>query len=241
MKKDVQFNCQTLVSDTIIPHQILRLYNKLSQQNKLSLNWKKKKEHDLWCELCFCILSGNVSFELAKSVIDTLNKKELLNQHWIVEDAESTKVLNNALEESQFLPLRNNGEPRKYRYPTKRSAQIVKSAQVIYSDNESIKRILSKFESVTETRSYLFNQIPGLGIKEASHFLRNIHYSKSLAIIDVHILAFLKKNYLTAQSTIVTPNSYLKLERILKNLADFHSLDLAIFDLAVWHYMRKIS
>lgn len=236
----MQFSSQIQVNDTVIPHQILSFYDKLSQQNPLTSDWKEKREEDLWQELCFCILSGNVTFELAKSVIDTLNKKELLNQYWIVEDSKSLKILNNALEQSQFLPLKNNGELRKYRYPNKRSAQIVKAAQIIYSNNKSIKQILSTFESDVETRSYLFNEISGLGIKEASHFLRNIHYSNSLAIIDVHILSFLKNNYLISQNTSVTPNSYLKLERILRNLADYHGLDLAIFDLAIWHYMRRL-
>ena len=239
MREKLKFSPQIQVSDTIIPHQILQFYNKLLQKSHTS-DWKRKKEQDLWHELCFCILSGNVTFELAKSVIDTLNEKELLDQYWIVEDPKSLKVLNEALEESQFLPLKNNGELRKYRYPNKRSQQIVKAAQVIYSENKSIKHILSQFESDIETRSYLSNQISGLGIKEASHFLRNIHYSNSLAIIDVHVLSFLKKNYLISQDMSVTPNSYLKLERILRNLADFHGLDLSIFDLAIWHYMRRL-
>ena len=239
MKVELQFSPQIQVSDTVIPHQILGFYDKLSQQKPSTSHWKKKKEQELWHELCFCILSGNVTFELAKSVIDTLKDKVLLDQHWIIEDSKSLKILNAALEKSQFLPLKSNGELRKYRYPNKRSSQIVTAAKVIYSDNKSLKKILSKFESDIETRSYLFNEISGLGIKEASHFLRNIHYSNSLAIIDVHILSFLKKNNLIPQNTSVTPNSYLKLERILRNLADFHGLDLAIFDLAIWHYMRK--
>ncbi len=223
-----------------MPHQILSLYDKLSQQNITSSDWKKKEEVELWHELCFCILSGNVTFELAKSVIDTLNEKGLLDQHWIVNDSKSLEILNASLEESQFLPLKNDGKLRKYRYPNKRSMQIVKAAQVLYSNNKSIKQILSKFESDIETRSYLFNEIAGLGIKEASHFLRNIHYSNSLAIIDVHVLAFLKKNNLILPNTTITPNSYLKLERILRNFANFHSLDLAILDLSIWHYMRKL-
>jgi N-glycosylase/DNA lyase len=44
-----------------------------------------------------------------------------------------------------------------------------------------------------QIRSWLVENIKGLGMKEASHFLRNIGFGNDLAIIDRHILTNLKK------------------------------------------------
>ena len=48
------------------------------------------------------------------------------------------------------------------------------------------------FPSIKLERDYLVKNIKGIGLKEASHFLRNIGY-KDLAILDRHILKNLKK------------------------------------------------
>ena len=104
-----------------------------------------------------------------------------------------------------------------------------------------MKQILSCFENPVETREYLVQNISGIGIKEASHFLRNIGYCDSLAIIDVHVLAFLEKLSLVTphRKSTLTPKLYLYLEKILRNFAKFHNRILSILDIAIWHYMRN--
>ena len=107
-------------------------------------------------------------------------------------------------------------------------------------DRSYIKQRLEKATSVIEIRNFFAGQVPGIGIKESSHFLRNIGYSDTLAIIDVHVLNFLKENYFVNPSDVknLTESKYEKLEIILQNLATFHGLNLGILDLAIWHYMR---
>ena len=139
-----------------------------------------------------------------------------------------------------FEPRKKDGGLRKYRYPQKRSEEIINAAQILYA-NSSIKKILNNSTSDIAVRNFLVNKIPGIGIKESSHFLRNIGYSNSLAIIDVHVLNFLKQyNYVDPiEVQTLTKLKYEKLEIILQNLAEFHKLDLNILDLAIWHYMRN--
>ena len=229
----------SLVSDTLLPPAVHELYNEIKISKNHQSKWCQMTEHDIWKELCFCLLSGNVSYELTKSVIDVLDYKGFLDCEWILNNKKSHKTLFEELNNSNFKPRKNNGDLRRYRYPAKRSIQIIKAAKIIYS-NHTLKQILSSNESETDTRSWFVKTIPGLGIKESSHFLRNIGFSDSLAIIDIHVLAFLKKYNLIdfASTSSLTTNRYLVLEKILQNIASYHDLEIPLLDLAIWHYMR---
>lgn len=228
------------ISETYVPRKVLEHYHDLSRtvSNK---NWVDMDEQDIWHELCFCILSANVSYDLVKSVMAVAIKKNLFDYTWIITDKNSKSKIQMEFNKPQFLPLKKNGELRKYRYPMKRAEQITKAAKFLYCNNKTIKQLLLDSVSDDETRKFLMENISGLGIKEASHFLRNIGFSTSFAIIDVHVLAFLKKTSLinTQKKMTLTQKLYLKIERVLRNFAKFHRLTLSILDMALWHYMRN--
>lgn len=88
-----------------------------------------------------------------------------------------------------------------------RARQITHAAKFIYHQNNGIKSILKCFNSSIAARKFFSDFIPGLGCKESSHFLRNIGYCDDLAIIDVHIITFLKRMALI-NSTINAPLTY---------------------------------
>lgn len=230
----------TSIRDSFLEPSLLEIYYKLEKNPPWKKNWSGLNETKIWKELCFCLLSGNVAYELVKSVIDVLEKKGFLDYNWIMEEARSTEIIFKLFNEPNFEPKKKDGGLRKYRYPKKRSEEITKAAKILYSKS-SIKEILEKSASEIEVRNFLAKNIPGIGIKESSHFLRNIGYSNTLAIIDVHVLGFLKQNQFVNPHDIksLTVSRYEKLEIILQNLAEFHGLDLAILDLAIWHYMRN--
>lgn len=230
------------IIDSYVPQKVMYHYNEIEKNQNKKTDWKNKTELEIWNELCFCILSGNVLYDLAKSVIEILNKKELLNPYWINETDNALSIIQLVLETPNFEPRKKNGELRKYRYPKKRAKQIVAAAQILYSNNNSIKNILHASNSDIDVRNFFAEQIPGLGIKESSHFLRNIGYSDSLAIIDVHMLSFLHSYaFLEIRKGIhLTTKMYLRIENLLRNFVKYHGLNLAIFDLAVWHHMRNL-
>ena len=230
----------TTIRDSFFEPSLLEIYYKLEKNYSWKRNWTKLNEKQIWKELCFCLLSGNVAFELVKSVIDVLDKKGFLDHNWILEERQSQELIFKLFNEPNFEPKKKNGQLRKYRYPQKRSKEITDAAKILYSDS-NIKEILEESISDVQIRNFLAKSIPGIGIKESSHFLRNIGYSSSLAIIDIHVLNFLKQNHFVNPSDILslTESRYEKLEIILQNLAEFHGLDLGILDLAIWHYMRN--
>lgn len=233
----------TAIRDSFFEPSLLEIYYKLEKNHSWKKNWAKLSEKQIWKELCFCLLSGNVAFELVKSVIDVLDDNGFLDYNWILKERQSQKLIFKLFNEPNFEPRKKDGQLRKYRYPQKRSKEITGAAKILYS-NSSIKEILEKSISDVQIRNFLAKTIPGIGIKESSHFLRNVGYSNSLAIIDIHVLNFLKQNHFVNPSDIpyLTESRYEKLEIILQNLAEFHGLDLGILDLAIWHRMRnKVS
>ena len=231
---------QTTIQDSMLEPSLLDIYDNLKIKLSYKNSWDQLNEYQIWKELCFCILSGNVAFELVESVIHMLEKKEYLDYKWILRYKYSGDRICQFFSQPNFEPRKKDGGLRKYRYPQKRSEEIINAAQILYA-NSSIKKILNNSTSDIAVRNFLVNKIPGIGIKESSHFLRNIGYSNSLAIIDVHVLNFLKQyNYVDPiEVQTLTKLKYEKLEIILQNLAEFHKLDLNILDLAIWHYMRN--
>ena len=82
-------------------------------------------------------------------------------------------------------------------------------------------------------RDDLVANIKGLGMKEASHFLRNIGF-KDYAIIDFHIIDVLVKNKIIEEPKTLTPKKYLEIEVVLRKLAEKVNLNLAELDLYLW-------
>ena len=204
-------------------------------------NWKEMSENELWIELCLCILSSNVPYESAQSALFHLIEKGYLRLEWINETPDSENILANELSKPLYMPKRVDGSHRRYRFPNVRARNIFQAARVISSEEEWLSKLLKASKSEREVRDSLAISIPGLGLKEASHFLRNIRYSDRLAIIDSHVVSFLEELEDVPQTNTgtITRKSYLELESRLQKICDRNGLNVSVFDMAIWHYMRK--
>jgi thermostable 8-oxoguanine DNA glycosylase len=77
-------------------------------------------------------------------------------------------------------------------------------------------------------------------LKEASHFLRDVRFSDSLAIIDSHVADYIRMNFSKVQKVDhFTHRAYLELERLIQNVATSHNLSLGVLDMAIWEWMRR--
>jgi N-glycosylase/DNA lyase len=222
-----------------IPETIYKIYDVLQEQSLQSDNWREMDENTLWNHLCLCILSSNVTYDLAKSALSQLNKLKIFDPHQMVQEQSSQKILETELSKSIYLPQKKDGSFRKYRFPSIRAKNIVNAAAIIYLNGKTIRHFLENAISEENMRNYFADNISGLGLKESSHFLRNIKYSSSLAIIDVHIVSFLKEmGLISANKIAVTPRIYLHLEKIMQQISEINCLNLSILDNAIWHYMK---
>ncbi|MBM3309287.1 MAG: hypothetical protein FJY77_03450 [Candidatus Altiarchaeales archaeon] len=82
-------------------------------------------------------------------------------------------------------------------------------------------------------RDWFVQSVKGLGLKEASHFLRNIGF-KDYAIIDFHIVDLLVEYNLVKRPKSMNSKSYLSIEDTLRRIACRLDMNLAELDLYLW-------
>jgi N-glycosylase/DNA lyase len=85
-----------------------------------------------------------------------------------------------------------------------------------------------------DIRNQIVQNIKGIGMKEASHFLRNIGF-KDYAIVDFHIVDILVSHGLIEKPKTITLRKYLEIEGVLRQLAQKTNLSLAELDLYLWY------
>ena len=113
------------------------------------------------------------------------------------------------------------------------------------------KKIYSGFKFITQ-KNYNLNrmtpkileEIPGVGMKTSRFFLlhSDIFYKDKIAILDTHILKFIKENIddRAPKSTPVIPLTYRFWEDMFLNWCNNNNKNVADFDLEVWKsYARK--
>ena len=171
---------------------------------------------DLFYELIFCILAAGTSAELAFKTTEKLKLKKFLltaNQNDII----------------AFLKTC-------YRFYNVRGKYIFLTREYLTKNyNFDLKNYLNKEKNEIALRNLLANDIhiKGIGMKAASHFLRNIGF-KNIAILDKHILNKMKEIKLIPSNFKLTRNNYIIVESKLRNFAKKTNFNLAELDLILW-------
>lgn len=169
----------------------------------------KKDNSEIFKELCFCFMTAGFNAEKSIKI-----QKEI-NEGFI------------SMKEEEFAEkLAELG----HRFPFARAKFIV--AARAYKDN--LKEILNSIGSESEMRFWIVSNIKGIGMKEASHFLRNIGY-KNLAIIDFHILDLLAYHGIIEKPKSLSSKKYLEIENLLKEISKKTNLNLGELDLYLWY------
>ena len=168
----------------------------------------KEKEDSVFSELCFCLLTANFQAEKCIRI-----QQEMGRDFLHLPEKELAKKLKEA--GHRFWPQRAN--------------RIIEAREC----KTDLCSLVMK-QSGKEMRDWLVENIKGLGMKESSHFLRNIGY-KDVAIIDFHIVDLIVEEKLIKKPKTITPKRYLEIEFILENLGKKVNLNLAELDLYLWY------
>ena len=168
----------------------------------------KDKQDKVFSELCFCLLTAN--FQAEKCI---MIQKEMDRHFEIMPQEELAKK------------LKEIG----HRFWPQRAERIVEAREC---KTELCQMVFKS--SGQEMRNWLVENVKGLGMKESSHFLRNIGY-KDLAIIDFHIVDLLERENLIERPRTITPKKYLEIEQVLAKLGKQVNLNLAELDLYLWY------
>ncbi|MFB6246242.1 MAG: N-glycosylase/DNA lyase, partial [Candidatus Pacearchaeota archaeon] len=170
----------------------------------------RMENREVFKELCFCFMTANFSAEGGMRIQQTLGDDFLkLSQ----ED------------------LAKRLQELSHRFPNMRSKFVVHARE---NHANSIKDTLDSLESDREARDWIVRNIKGIGMKEASHFLRNIGY-KNIAILDFHIIDYLAREGLIEKPKTLTPKRYGEIEKVLEQISDKTGLNLGELDLYLWY------
>jgi len=175
---------------------------------------RNRAGNEVWFEeLILCLLTSNTSFISAYKSFLQLRENNFFNFN-------EARIAN---------ALRSYG----YRFPN-RKANYISSSKWL---RKILKREVNKRIKNGLARDWLMNNVKGLGLKEASHFLRNVGIF-DYAIIDRHIVKFLRnKGYINSWKGY--KREYLEVEKILNEVSSIIGIKVGILDLIIWYIQTK--
>ena len=201
-------------------NELLKLYEKRKDEILKKLKEFKKKidENDktVFAELAFCICTPQSRATEAWNAIKALSKNGLLYK-------------GSAEQISQFLKTVRFGK-NKARYIVEARKKFMAGRKI------RIKQHILSFNNPFDLREFLVKNVRGLGMKESSHFIRNIGLSKNqIAILDVHILRNLKHyNVIRKIPEVLTRKKYLEIEKKMKEFSGRIGIPMDELDLLFW-------
>jgi len=114
------------------------------------------------------------------------------------------------------------------RFPNNKSRYIADAASVPLEE-------IMRGEDDMKVREEIVAKVKGIGLKEASHFLRNVGRAEDLAILDVHILKNLKVfGVIKEIPETLTKNRYYEIEEKMRGFARKLGIPLRALDLLLW-------
>jgi len=173
-----------------------------------------QSDEKVFAELCFCICTPQSKATLCDEAITALERRNLL-------------LKGNA---DQIRPLL-----RGVRFASRKARYIIKARGLFKRNGKiMIKERLTSFDDIYQLREWIAENVKGIGLKESSHFLRNVGLGKNLAILDRHILNKLKEFGIIGEVKDLTKKRYLSIESKMRAFAERLNIPLEELDLLLW-------
>ncbi|MFH1802768.1 MAG: DNA lyase [archaeon] len=181
--------------------------DKRDQIRKRLEEFKSLNEKQKFKEFQFCLLTPQSNAQRCWQAVEEISKLKSPTQKKITEIL-STKT-------------------RFHHTKAKRILQAEETWKVI-------KPLLSQ-KDILKLRNKIAKQVNGYGLKEASHFMRNIGISNNkIAILDRHILKNLHELNLIPEPKIKNQRHYLEVEQIFLAHAQRLNIEADILDVHWW-------
>ena len=193
-------------------HQIKKdIHNRVFEFKSV---WNEADEKRLFQELVFCLF--------------TPQSKAVNAWETVIKLTENNKLFEaNASSISNDLNL--------VRFKNNKASYLVKAREMFFNNSKGIRETLLEFTSVLEKRKWLNRNIKGYGLKESSHFLRNIGFVEDIAILDRHILRNLKRfNVISEIPKSIPEKKYFQIENQMKKFSNEISIPLGHLDFIFW-------
>jgi len=193
-----------------------------------------KTEYYYFKELVSCILGSSIRFEVAQSYLDQMEKMGFLDY----EDA----LLNIDKYENNVMSVLSSPTAlyRKYRYPKSKANYISRTINSLYGQGITLCSLLKANDSHFDARKAVMERAVGIGPKQASLFLRNIGHSEDIAILDKHVLNYMRIMKISKKLHVDVSGlkCYEKNEGYLISYSNKFNMKLSVLDTAIWIVMR---
>ena len=160
-----------MISDLLKKYEVKKteIKKRLDEFRKI----KDMEDEIIFAELAFCLCTPQSKATTCWNAVQALVKNNLLYSGG----------------KDQIKPFLNA-----VRFNENKSNYIVEARKMFSDGNRlNMKKLVDSSEDPYKLREWLAENINGMGMKESSHFLRNIGIGNGLAILDVHIIKNLKR------------------------------------------------
>ena len=199
--------------DTSIKHITALKEEHKKRDKKIKETLEKFKDlsvEELRKEFIFCTLTPQSNAKRCWEAVEQISA---------IKNPEETEI-------SEILRTRTRFHNNKARYLVENRKLWNKTLESLSKPNRS---------DMKELRNWIAENVHGYGLKEASHFLRNIGKSDNqIAILDRHILRNLKRYEAIADEKIKSKKDYLEKEMLFLKLAEKLNIPADELDLLFW-------
>lgn len=172
------------------------------------LEFKKVKKQDYFYEAAFCILTPQSQARKCWQAIQQLKELDFQNKNVNPLPILQTKTRFHNHKSQYLHQLKTNW------------------SNIIQSHNE--------IKDNKQLRNHLAENVKGWGLKESSHYLRNIGYT-NLAILDRHILKNLHKHQVIKElPKVLTKQKYFQIENKFEHFSKQINIPQDHLDLLFW-------
>jgi N-glycosylase/DNA lyase len=181
--------------------------------------WKNGSDEDILTEMVFCICTPQSNAHAGWKAATKLKDSGLLYH-------------GNAQQIANILGTSG------VRFKTNKTHYILEARKIFATDTK--KKIASLIvDDMIETRNYLAEHIKGWGLKEASHFLRNIGMGRDICILDRHILRNLVSEKVIPEIPALKKETYLDIEKKMKAYARRKRIPNEALDFVFWYAAKN--
>lgn len=167
---------------------------------------------DYFYELCFCLCTPQSKARSAHAVVLHLQQRDFRR--------------------TPFDPVAILREPEHYiRFHNTKARRLL----AVREQFPAIEAILFSERTPEQKRRWLVENVNGIGMKEAAHFLRNIGY-RELGILDRHILKHLTAcGVFPEVPNVGSLNRYVEAETAFRSFASSVAIPMDELDLFFWY------
>ncbi|MFH1308298.1 MAG: DNA lyase [archaeon] len=208
--------------ETLTEFTLRKEYKKKSHAIKSRLKeFSAIRQEEYFYELIFCLLTPQSN---AKKCWDAVQELKKCSRNIQDKEYHQAILITPSIKIKSCLK-------RNTRFYKNKTAYILELAK----NWKNTEKIIYMEKNPIYLREFLAKNIKGLGMKEASHFIRNIGKSKNqLAILDRHILKNLIALKVIQNIPDLNKNNYLLIEKLMKNFSKKIKIPLDELDLLLW-------